>query len=84
MACSMVYYEDRHLPAQHCYTSTDGAKTWQPTLVIDSATVAGDPTAAYGYGDTVYIASLINPLTIPRFAGKYRTNFYRSLDGGRT
>jgi hypothetical protein len=84
MACAMAYYEDRHLTAQHCYTSMDGASHWQPTLVIDSATVAGDPTIAYGFGDTVYAASLVNPLTIPRFTGEYRTHFYRSLDGGRT
>jgi hypothetical protein len=83
VSCAMVYYTDRTLTAQHCYSTFDGGLTWKPTMVLDSGTVAGDPTAAYGFGDTAYIVTLFTPLDIPR-RYDYRTHVYRSLDGGHT
>lgn len=83
IACSMVTREDRNLIGQHCYSSFDAGRTWAPSLELVEGGVSGDPAVFYGKGDTVFAASLVTPLTVPR-AFDYDTRIYRSTDGGRT
>ena len=84
VACAMVNHEDRNLTAQHCYSSFDGGRSWDPTLILDEAALSGDPTAYYSRGDTAFVVALIRSLAIPRSAGEFRTHIFRSLNGGRT
>jgi len=68
---------------QQCYDTFDG-KTWGPSLRIAAGTGNGDPTVAYGRGDTVYVVSLVLGDTAQPDSTKSRTRSYRSPDGGHT
>lgn len=83
IACAMVTHQDRNLVGQHCYSSFDAGLTWVTSLELAEGGVSGDPTAFYGKDDTVFVASLVAPLTVPR-KFDYTTRIYRSTNGGRT
>src|SRR5207237_7785716 len=63
-----------------CYVSFDNGATWSMTLEADVGRAVGDPTMAYGRGDTLYFTNIVRPKeTLAANIG-----VYRSIDGGRT
>jgi len=69
---------------QQCYGTFDGGKSWAPTLRVASGSWNGDPTEAYGRGDTVYVAALVRGDSAKPDTSVQRTQLYRSPNGGRT
>jgi hypothetical protein len=69
---------------QQCYTTFDAGKNWEPTLRVAEGTGNGDPTEAYGRGDTVYVVALIlGDTTKLDSTALNKTQIFRSTDGGR-
>ena len=68
---------------QQCYGTFDGGKSWEPTLRVAAGNWNGDPTEAYGRGDTVYVVALVSGDTLKPDTTVSRTRLYRSPDGGR-
>ena len=68
---------------QQCYSTFDGGKTWDPTLRVAAGTGNGDPTEAYGRGDTLYVVALVLGDTAKLDTTVSRTQLFRSPDGGR-
>jgi hypothetical protein len=66
---------------QNCYSSFDGGSAWEPTLKVWDGWVNGDPSVAYGHGDTVYAVSLERQ-SIDR--DHEWTVVFKSNDGGHT
>ncbi|MBC7896879.1 MAG: exo-alpha-sialidase [Cytophagaceae bacterium] len=77
---SIVYPADRDHFSTVVYASTDGGRTWKPTLDGAGLANTGDPAVAYGSdGSAYYTASSIPP------SGADRSMlFFRSRDGGST
>ena len=92
MSCSMVWpTQVRTFIDQYCYASFDDGTTWKPTLKL-TAWGNQDPALAYGLGNDVYVASLVdtNPDSIqppdPNAPPRHHsfTVIYKSTDGGHT
>ena len=80
LACSGVVYQDRATSGPRCYGSFDNGATWTSTLEADLGRAVGDPTMAYGRGDTVYFTNIVRP----KENLDANIGVYRSVDGGRT
>jgi hypothetical protein len=91
ITCSMVYANEvGKLIWEQCYLSSDGGKTWEPSLRVSEGHVNGDPTVIYGRNEEVYVVALVSKdpdkprdpsPDAPRFDMK--TVIYKSADGGR-
>src|SRR5260370_41605362 len=68
---------------QQCYSTFDGGRNWVPSLRVAAGTGNGDPTEAYGRGDTVYVVALVLGDTAQLDSSRSRTQLFRSADGGR-
>lgn len=77
MAASFLYPEAGGNAQTVVYLSTDGGKTWNPTLQGGPLEYTGDPACAYGPdGSAYYVASVIRP------TGPRQMLLFRSPDGG--
>ena len=77
---SIVYPADSRGFATAVYTSTDGGRSWMPTLDGTGLENTGDPAVAYGPdGSAYYTAS-----HIPPSGGDRSMLFFRSRNGGAT
>lgn len=92
ITCSMVSSNEiGKVCDQNCYVSFDGGATWAPSLEVTEGLVNGDPTAAYGLGDDLYVVALvIKELDKPKDPDpdapkdEAKTVVYKSGDGGHT
>lgn len=91
ITCSMVHANELgKLTWQQCYRSSDGGRTWEPSLRVSEARVNGDPTVVYGRDDDVYVVALVNDLDIRTDSSPdatrdaLKTIVYKSTDAGRT
>lgn len=80
IACAMAFPDHAVWCGTNCYVSFDGGKTWDSTLKVTGDGVNGDPTVAYGSGESVYVVT-IRGATSPKPAN---TIVFKSPDGGRT
>jgi hypothetical protein len=79
LACSFLFPAGGGETTTVVYASSDGGKTWEPTLGGEELVNTSDPACVYGPGgEAYYVASLL-----PR-GERRRMKFYRSKDGGRT
>jgi hypothetical protein len=81
LACTMTLSMKSNSKSTIVYATFDGGKTWKPTLEDTRTRFVGDPTCAYGRGDTAYA------VTLPIFRKPNSSTemaVYRSVNGGRT
>jgi len=81
MACSIVWPNDWHTSEVVTYVTTDGGKSWTPTLRTrgDNGRPSWDPACAYGPDGVAYSVSENIDSSVKSF-----DRIDRSTDGGRT
>ncbi len=79
LGCSMAFDPERNKTYTIVYTSSDGGKTWAPTLETKDLEFSGDPACALGRNTRAYSMALGW-----KEDGKIADPIYRSGDSGRT
>jgi hypothetical protein len=81
VACARLFHTRKYGYANAVFNSWDGGKTWTRTLDDARGRYVTDPTCLWGFGDTVYYASLVDEI-----GNRLKSSFdmYRSTDAGRS
>jgi hypothetical protein len=80
IACASLVDEDRAAAGPRCYVSFDDGLIWSASLTGEMGRAVGDPTMAYGRGDTLYFTNIVRP----KENLSANIGVYRSVDGGKT
>ena len=78
LGCAIVYSESDNRQWTVVYLSTDGGRSWQPTLDTKRFLFSGDPACAMGQNSSAYFTA------IGVEEKRYGLGIYSSTDGGKT
>ncbi len=78
LVCSMVFSSKENATHTLIYASSDGGRSWAPTLESDRVEHSGDPDCVFGLDGSAYFVFLAHHDS----GATAETRVYRSLNGG--